>query len=380
MSLTRRSFLRGVGGSLAAVPLVSGRGFEAAWGRRPATLPAGDLIRIDSNENPNGPAPATLAAIRDALAEAGRYPRRIEPALVEAIAGAHGVSAANILLGAGSTEHLRFAVDVFAARDAGLLTAAPSFEVPASQADLRGFPVVRVPVDRRLGLDLDAMLDRAPGAGLVYFCNPNNPTGTVHGRRDAEAFVRRLLARAPQATVLVDEAYFEYVDDPDYGTLIPLAMTEPRVVVLRTMSKVHGMAGLRVGYAVAAAGTIARLEPHRVPQGVNVLGAAGAIAALADAEAVERERRRNREVRAYTRRYFEKRGFTVAHSATNFLMVAIDRRTEEFAAACASRGVAVGRVFPPLVSHARISIGTMEEMRRATTVFDEVFTARAGSR
>lgn len=376
MAVSRRTFLRGLGGGALGIPLVSGRGLEALGGARRRRAPAaGDLIRLDSNENPYGPSPRALDAIQGALGEAGRYPDQVADRLVEALAARLRVTPEHLLLGCGSTEHLRLAVDAFTTRGRWLVTAAPSFEAPATYAAARGIPVVSVPVGADLRLDLGAMLDRSLGAGLVYLCNPNNPTGTVHPKAAVEEFVRRLLARAPAAHVMVDEAYVEYLEEPGYGSLIPLALEEPRVFVLRTFSKVYGMAGLRVGYAVGRPETIAAMERFRMPLAVNGLGAAAALATLGDERQLERERARNREGRDFTRRWFEQAGYPVAASVANFLMVGIRRPADAFRQACAERGVAVGRPFPPLIEHVRISIGTMEEMRGAVTVFGRVLGA-----
>jgi histidinol-phosphate aminotransferase len=355
---------------------VTGRGLEAALagGRPPLALvpDTGDLIRLDSNENPVGPSPAALDAIRGGFGEASRYPDDEESALRETIAAFQGVKPENVLLGCGSTELLRLAVDAFANPGSGVLTAAPSFETPLTYGTARGVPVTAVPVGADLGLDLGKMLDHGAGKGLVYVCNPNNPTGTVHGRATVEDFTTRALAAAPAARVLIDEAYFEYVDDPSYGTLIPMALADSRVLILRTFSKVHGMAGLRVGYAVARPETIAALAAFRLPISLTVLSIRAARASLGDQRSVERERARNREVRAFTRGFFERAGFKVGASETNFVMVEIRRPIEEFKKACEEGGIAVGRPFPPLTTHARISMGTMDEMKRAVKVFGKV--------
>lgn len=377
MALSRRSFLR-LGGGVATLPLIGGRGLEAAWGGPPLVRRGPEpLIRIDSNENPNGPSDSALRAVRDAFEESNRYPDEFETDLAAAIARVHGVLPDQVAIGCGSTEHLRLAVEAFASRGRPVVTAAPSFEATPRHAERRGIPVVAVPVGADLGLDLDQMLAKAAGAGLVYVCNPNNPTGTVHPKSDVEEFIRRVLERAPAAMVLIDEAYFEYVDHPGYGTLIPMALADPRVIVLRTLSKVHGMAGLRVGYAIGRAETVAGIAAFRLASSVNVLGAAAAIASLGDRKHLEKEARRNREARAFTRGWFERAGYQVADSHTNFVMVAIRRPSVDFRKACADRGVAVGRPFPPLTTHARISIGTMDEMKRAVDVFADVLAATA---
>ncbi len=372
MTVSRRSFLHGLGSGAAAVPLIGGRGLEALAGSTLRLVDPSGLIRIDSNENPNGPSARALEAIRGAFGEACRYPRISSDKLTEALAAHHRVKPANLLVGCGSTDHLRLAVDAFTTPGRGLVTAAPSFETPATYAALRGIPVESVPVDSGLGLDLNAMLDRSLGAGLVYVCNPNNPTGTVHSKAAVEDFIRRVLSKSPAVHVLVDEAYYEYVDDPEYGTLIPMALEDPRVMVLRTFSKVHGMAGLRVGYGIGRPETMAAMLRFQMQLSVNGLGLSAALASLGDETHLARETKLNREARDFTRRWFGRYGFVVAPSATNFVMVAIRRPIEAFKKACADRGVAVGRPFPPLTEHARISIGTMEEMQRAVGVFGQV--------
>jgi len=375
MTVSRRAFVRGLGGGALLVPLVSGRGLEARVGPPPAAgsrRSTGDLLRLDSNENPNGPSAQALEAIHDTLGEACRYPDDLEKRLEERLAAHHRVATDQIVLGCGSTELLRIAVDAFASRGRWVVTAAPSFETPSTYAAARGIPVVAVPVGSDLGLDLDAMLGRSLGAGLVYLCNPNNPTGTVHAKADVESFVDRVLAKAPAAHVLIDEAYFEYVDRPGHDSMISRALDDPRVFVLRTFSKVHGMAGLRVGYGIGRPETIGAMAKFRLRLGVNVLGAAAALAAVGDQRHLDSERAKNQEAREYTVAFFERAGLSCASSATNFVMVDIGRPIEEFRAACASAGVAVGRPFPPLTTHARISIGTLADMRRATSVFQRI--------
>jgi len=366
----------GAGGVGAlVVPALSARGREAlAAVAEPASalIPPATAIRLDSNENPNGPGPAALEAIRGVFSEASRYPDRPEDLLQEKIARTHGLPAGCVLTGCGSTEILRMAVHQFTAPDRPVVTASPTFEEPARFAERIGTPVIAVPVDAALKLDLAAMGARAGGAGLLYICNPNNPTATVHGAKAVKGLVARVGAASPGTTILIDEAYFEYVDDPGYATAIPLAMENPRVIVARTFSKVFGMAGLRVGYAVGDAGTLRDLARQKLPSGVNLMGAAAAIAALGDEVHIERERRLNREAKAFTRRFFESAGYKVVNSEANFMMIDIRRDPRGFRAACRERSVMVGRPFPPLDTYARISIGTLDEMRRAVEVFDEV--------
>ena len=375
MPTTRREFLRRLGSSgaaLALAPAISARGLEASAGP-PLPRSAGPVIRIDSNENPYGPSAAALEAIRASLSEASRYPGGPESALRAAIAAAHGVPPEAILVGCGSTEILRVAVLACCGPDRPLVTAAPTFEHPGVVAGTVRARAVNVPVTGGLALDLAGMARAAaPDAGLVFCCNPNNPTATVHGADAIRRFVTETHAANPRATILIDEAYHEYVEDPAYATAVPLAMADPLVVVCRTLSKVHGLAGIRAGYAIARPETIERLAPWRMPNGISVAAGAAALASLGGTAHVARQQRLNREAKAFTRGVFEELGFRAAPSETNFLMVDIRRDAREFKAACLARGVSVGRAFPPLLRHARISIGTMEEMQEAANVFRTV--------
>ena len=378
MPLSRRSLVQVTGatpaGSLLA-PFLSGRGLEASalgerFGGLDAAAPAPTVVRLDSNENPNGPGAAALAAVRGALGEAARYPRQPITALRAAVASSFGVAPDHILLGCGSTDILRAAVYAFTSPARALVTASPTFENPANDAERIGAPVRAIPVAASdLRLDLAAMADAAKDAGLVFLCNPNNPTSTVHGADAVKEFVARTLREAPDATILIDEAYHEYVDDPRYASAVPLALADPRVVVSRTFSKVYGMAGLRVGYAIGQPKTVQAMARHTLSIGVNQLGAAAALAGLGAREHVERERALNRTTRSFTQRAFESMGFRCAESQTNFLMVDLRRDSKPFRAACKESGVLVGRPFPPLDNYARVTIGTMPEMRHAVDVF-----------
>lgn len=407
MPLSRRSFLSALGlggaGTLAApavasalAPLlagVGGRGHEAlaaaladgdvaAAAAERAALRAG-AIRLSSNENPRGPAAAALDAMRAVLEGrtplgASRYHFDAPTELATAIGAAHGVPATHVILGCGSSEILRMAVDAHCGPGRAVITAAPTYEEPARRGATVGAPVHAVPVDAQLRLDLGAMAERAreQRAGLVFLNNPNNPTGTVHGAAAIRDVVARIRRETPGATILIDEAYHEYVDDPTYATAVPLALDDPQVLVARTFSKAQGLAGLRVGYAIGRPEALAKLQPHRLALGLNALGAAAALGALGDRELAARERRLNGEARAYVTEAFRRAGYVVAPSQANFLMVDVRQDPKAFQEACRAQGVLVGRPFPPLATQARISIGTMEEMRAAMPVFAKVLGAR----
>jgi histidinol-phosphate aminotransferase len=390
MPLSRRAFVRSFGGGGAAAPdglHIAARGREALeaelWpdGVDAAAMPAPprDEIQINSNENPLGPGQTALAAIETALADAGRYPMNARPAMADLralLARSYNVKPENVALGAGSGELLRAAVRAFTAADKHLVTAAPTFESPHRMAEQIGSPVKFIQVDAAGRLDLDKMAQAARGAGLIFVCNPNNPTATVHGAAAVREFVARIAKEAPGATILLDEAYHDYVTDPAYATGVPLAIESPRVFVTRTFSKAYGMAGLRVGYAVAQPETIKAIARYLMPYNVNVPAVGAAHVAFQDPAHIERERARNTEVRRFTLDFFKKAGCAATDSQGNFLFVNIKRPAKAFRDACRQQGVLIGRDFPPLdKTHVRISIGTMDEMRRATEVFAKALGA-----
>jgi histidinol-phosphate aminotransferase len=217
------------------------------------------------------------------------------------------------------------------------------------------------------------MAEAAKGAGLVFLCNPNNPTGTVQPGAAVAEFVNRVHESSPETAILIDEAYHDYVTDPDYRSSVGLALSFRNVFVTRTFSKCYGMAGLRVGYAVGQPETIRALEKYRLTYNVNVYGIAAALASLKDPAHIEQERARNTAVRKYTVDFFTALGYKVADTQTNFVFVELGRPAKDFREACEKQRVMVGRDFPPYEkTHARISIGTMEEMRRASEVFRQV--------
>jgi histidinol-phosphate aminotransferase len=389
MTASRRAFLAALGSASAvtaaeASGLLSPRPLHAAdwlaWRGREGRaddrpMPA-ELILLNSNENPYGPASDALDAVMQMFGQAARYPDTPEDELRAAIAAHHGIPVESVILGCGSTEVLAFITQALTSPSRGLLTVAPTFETPRDVAARQGVPVREVEVDGSLRVDLQAMYELCRGAGLLFICNPNNPTGTLHGIGDLLHFVRQVHARDPEATVLVDEAYFEYVDDPAYGSAIPAAVEDRRLLVSRTFSKVYGMAGIRAGYAVGHPDTIRRLQAWRTPSGISVFAAAAARASLDQRDHVERQRTLNRDARRVAMDAMRSLGLTVVPSQTNFFLTDIRRDPQAFREAARARGVAVGRPFPPLKTHMRLSIGTMDEMQRALPVLSEILRSR----
>jgi histidinol-phosphate aminotransferase len=307
----------------------------------------------------------------------GRYPANL-PDLTTAIAKQFGVEPQNVLIGTGSGEVIEGAVKAFTSANRALVSAMPTWESPARTARLIKAAVKDIAVDRDLKIDLAATAAAAKGAGLVFFCNPNNPTGTVHSKAAVTKFVEDVLAASPNTTILLDEAYYDFVVDPSYATGVPLAMKYPRVIVTRTFSKVHGMAGLRVGYAIGHPDTLKAIAPHKTGE-LNVLSAAAAGASIQDTAYIAKQRDQIRATLETTVRTFKEAGCRVSDSQANFIFVDVKRPAKEFREACERMGVLIGRDFPPLTNWARISIGTADEMRVANDVFKKVLTAPAAT-
>ena len=384
MTLSRRHFVQtvGIGAGAALTSQIWGRGREnAIWSAFDPDLQAvaPGVICIASNENPVGPGPKVLGELRTLL-EGGKKPGRYSGQvgeLTDAIAGHFKVKPDNVLLGEGSTEILRAATQVFTSKTKALVGTIPTYEECAGYAELIGNPVRGVKLNGDLKMDLDAMLAAAKGAGLVFYCNPNNPVSTYVGAKATRDFLTKMTQQSPETVILVDEAYFDYVTDPDHETHVPFALEHPNVIVARTFSKAYGMAGLRQGYVLGQPETLRKLRPWCSPSGtgsLNLFGMTAATAAISqDASFTANERARNKAVRDFAMKWFSDRGMKPADCQANFMFVDTGMPAKEFRDACRAKNVLVGRDFPPYEkTHARISLGTMEEMQKATKVFEQV--------
>ena len=382
MPVTRRTFVRSLAPRRASASSLAARGHEALVGEygfghaQASTIEPTDAIRLNSNENPLGPSRAALQAIEGAFAYAGRYPMNAKPAMAEfrsVVAKQNGLKAENVALGAGSGEILHSAVRAFTSAARSLVAGLPTFEAPVRLAKALEFPVVEVPVDSAGRLDLEKMAAASTGAGLVFVCNPNNPTGAVQPAAAIADLVGRIGKASPHTVILIDEAYHEYVTDPAYATAIPLIAQYSNVIVTRTMSKLYGIAGLRLGYAIGDAKTLERLNRWTMPYNANAAAVAASVVSIQDGPEIERERARNTDVRKFTTDFFRTAGLPTTDSQANFVWVDLRQPAKPFREACQKQGILVGRDFPPFEkTHCRISIGTMDEMKRAFGVFRSV--------
>ena len=380
MSLTRRRLFQRLAtpAPSAHAEWIAARGREAGmieYGEQ--AMAAGAMpIRIASNENPLGPGQHVLDAIVGKFPEAHRYPfnaRQTEGVLIAAIAQKFQAKNENVLLGPGSGEILTHAVRAFTSPSKPLVTAWPSFESPRDTAKKIGTPVKEVGFDGKLRIDIAKMAEASKGAGLVFFCNPNNPTATVHGKTAVADMVKAIRAASPDTMILIDEAYHDYVTDPSYQSAVDVALATPNVFVTRTFSKAYGMAGLRAGYAIGHAPTIKAIQAYKMPYGLGTLTLGGAIVAIGNQAHIDQERQRNTDVKAFTVKAFADMGITGTDSQSNFLFMDIKRPAAGFRDACRTAGVLVGRDFPPYEkTYCRISVGTMAEMQKAVEVFKKV--------
>lgn len=382
MALSRRAFLSGFGQSPLLAALVSARGLEevtASWseGALPTLPPpAADEVRIGGNENPLGPGKHALDALIAQLDQTNRYPfnsRVGNRELLATLADRFDAAPDNFVVGAGSSEILRNSVRIFCTPVKHVVTGRPSYGSPVTESRKLGVDCRQIALDDELRLDLAGMAEAAHGAGMVYVCNPNNPTATIHPASAIENFIDTVQQTAPGALILIDEAYHDYVTDPAHKTMIPLAIRRTNVVVARTFSKAYGMAGLRLGFGCGHPETIAKLRRFSLSANANVLAIACGVASLGDPGHIEDERARNRKVRRFTLEFFESAGYRSTDTQTNFLFVNLARPAKEFRDGCAREKVFVARDFPPMEkTHCRISVGTMDEMQRATSVFAKV--------
>lgn len=321
-----------------------------------------DVLKLASNENPLGPSPLAVEAIRQAATEVGLYPDDGCYFLSRELASHWKVAPEALILGNGSDEIIHYLGVAFLRPGDELLTAHPSFALYESAAILNEAEYVAVPL-RDYRYDLPAMAERlSPRTRLIFIANPNNPTGTIVSRAELERFLDRV---PPQAVVVMDEAYYEYVDSADYPQCWEYVREGRNLVILRTFSKIYGLAGLRVGYGMARPEIIHSLHQVREPFNVNLIAQAAARASLKDPGQVSRSRETNRAGKQFLTMALEGLGLDVVPTEANFLFVDLKRECRAVFEALLRRAVVVrtGDVFG-LPTHVRVTIGTPEQNER----------------
>jgi histidinol-phosphate aminotransferase len=368
MSISRRKFthLLGIG---AAVALVRPRVTIAT---EAATVPAKTKpggVRLSANENPYGPSAKAHEAMKNAHGVCNRYPDRANDVLIDKIAKINNVNRDQITLGDGSSEILKLCAETFTGPSEGkLVVADPTFEAILEYSKACGADVVKIPLTSSYAHDLEKMSASAQ-KGLIYVCNPNNPTASITPKNNLRDFIAKA---SPDTMILVDEAYFHYADTPDYESVIPLVKDHPNLIVARTFSKIYGLAGLRCGYCVAQPETIKRMHGFQMWDSVNIMALAAASASLDDPEQVPNGQRLNSEAKAFTVGELDKLGYKTIPSQANFIMFDCKRPVVPLIKAMKERNVEVGRLFPALPNYMRLTIGKKSEMESFLGAFKEV--------
>jgi histidinol-phosphate aminotransferase len=319
-----------------------------------------DVAKLNSNENPFGPSKRVRQAITNAFDDACRYPSMVFRALLEQIAATEGVSTDHIVITGGSTEGLKAAGLTYGLNGGELIAADPTFQSMLTYAENQGAYVHRVPVDEQMGHNLAAMEDRINNnTRLIFICNPNNPTGTLLDKNELQRFCERI---SEQAVIFSDEAYYDFITEPDYPSMVTLVKKGMNVIVSKTFSKVYGLAGMRIGYLVARPDIAKRLQ-NNVMAMTNVLAIEAAKEALKDDEFYKFSVAKNMEAKQAIYKTLDDLELPYVKSHTNFVFFKTGRHIRDLMPAMEKENVLIGRPFPPFYEWARISTGTMEDMK-----------------
>jgi histidinol-phosphate aminotransferase len=330
-----------------------------------ARIPA-DAVRINSNENPMGPCKEAIEAICAIVPAGGRYHFDKTNTFAETLAEAEGVPETHVQPSAGSSDPLHRAVLAFTSPERPLVTAEPGYEAPESAARFMGAKVIRIPLRKDYSHDAKAMVAASPQAGCIYICNPNNPTGTVTRREDIDYIVDN---KPKGCVVLIDEAYIHF--SPNATPATPLVAADKDVMVLRTFSKLYGMAGLRAGAAIARPELLMKLRGYGGLGMMPVTGMVGATASLKNKGLVQERRKIMTEVRTDVCNWLQKKGIGfIPGSEANMVMIDVKRPGPEMAKAMLAHKVAIGRAWPSLPTHVRVTMGTAQEMEKFKAAFE----------
>ena len=368
MSFSRRGFLSSFGAGAVASAAASFPPLTAAF--EPTRAFRGGVVILDSNENAYGACDASFAAMRESLSVSNRYPDFADDTLIEKLAAMNKVKPENVILGCGSGELLNIAAQAFTGPKNAIVTANPTFEVIAMVAERMGATAHRVPLNAKYEHDLDAMLAKTDAStGLVYICNPNNPTASITPR----AAIEKFLAAAPPATVvMIDEAYHHFADSPEYTSFLEKPYSRERLIILRTFSKIYGMAGLRLGYGIAPQPIIDKMRTYSFGSNVNCVAGKAGIAALDATGYVPMAAARNARDRAEFMRQAKKRNLSFIDSQANFVMLDTKRPVRQVIQHFRESNIRIGRPFALLDTHARISLSTPADMEAFWQVWDKL--------
>jgi len=327
-----------------------------------------DAIRIDSNENPLGPGASAREAIAAIIPQGGRYSDYLTDDLVKALAEMEGLKLEQVRVYAGSSEPLHHTVAAFASPQRSYVTADPGYEAGMSAAHAVGAKVVKVPLTKTYAHDAKAMLAAAPDAGVFYVCSPNNPTGTLTSHSDLEYLVEN---KPKGSVVLVDEAYIHF---SDAESAMDLVRAGKDVILLRTFSKIYGMAGLRCGAVFARPDLIEKIDDYGGWNFMPITAMVAASASLKDAQLVPERKRINARIRGDVFAWLDRNGYSYIPSQSNCFMLDTKGPAKTAIYAMAKQNVYIGRIWPVWPTYARITIGTAAEMEQFQTAWQKVMT------
>lgn len=328
-------------------------------------------IRLSSNENPYGPSERVRNAVKNAFNIGCRYPYAYADELAEMLAVKHGVEKESIIITGGSTEGLKIAGITFAANGGEIIAAKPTFLAMMQYAEMWGANINWVPVDKNMGYDLEEIEKRISNkTKMVFLCNPNNPTSTL---LPADALKDFCQSVSKKTIVFSDEAYYEYIEDPKYPSMIELVKQGENVVVSKTFSKVYGMAGMRIGYLIAKP-KLAQVIRRNVVAMSNVFAIEGAKEALRDEDFFKFSLQKNKEAKQLIYKTLDHLELQYVKSSTNFIFFKSGRDINTLGQQMLSRGVRIGRAFPPFFDWCRISTGTLEEVQAFSKAIISVYS------
>jgi histidinol-phosphate aminotransferase len=321
--------------------------------------PAGGFLRLSANENPYGPSDSAKQAMMAAMDDGWMYATSEVPKLQKLIAEREGLLPENVLITEGSAEVLRISALLYGANGQEVVCARPTFEQAPDYAEKIGGKLIEIDLDKSMQHDLSAMEARVTDkTGLTYVCNPNNPTATMLPAKDLRGFIAAVAGRG---MVLVDEAYIDLVDNPAENTMVDQVKAGRDVIIARTFSKIHGMAGLRLGFALARPDIVKRMGEVRMSV-MNKMGLVAGLASYQDTAFMDMSRKLVRECMAMTTKTLDELGLRYTKSQANFLMFDTGKPVREFMSAMRNEGIAVGRPFAPYETWCRVSMGKVEQM------------------
>jgi len=326
-------------------------------------------IKLNSNENPFGPSENVRNTMIEAFNHACRYPFGYIEELAEAIAKKEGLTSDHIVITGGSTEGLKITGLTYGIENGEIIAADPTFQSMLTYASQWGAYINRVPLNDNMVHDLNEMDRRITQATrLIFICNPNNPTGTILEASDLKTFCE---VNSKRTVIFSDEAYYDYITEPGYPSMVELVKQGQNVIVSRTFSKIYGLAGVRIGYLVARPDIASRLNKH-VVAGTNVLAIAAALTSLNDNKFYQFSKEKNMEAKSYLYSLFDEMGLNYIKSHTNFVFFHTGRPITDLIKEMRDKNVYIGRPFPPLFDWCRISTGTMNDMKSFGTALKSV--------